>query len=108
MAAQPTTETLKISQVKQGLNALVNRVYRRETRILIEKSGIPVAAIVSAQDLQRLERLDNERAEHIKALYEFAAGFADQTPEDIERETAKAIAEVRAEMWGERERAAGD
>jgi prevent-host-death family protein len=108
MTAQPPTETLKLSQVRQGLNALVNRVHRRETRVRIEKNGIPVAAIVSAQDLQRLEQLDRERAEHIKALYEFAAGFADQTPEEIERETAKAIAEVRAEKWGERERAVGD
>jgi prevent-host-death family protein len=55
MSTPPTTETMKISDVKQGLNALVNRIYRRETRVLIEKSGIPVAAIVSARDLQRLE-----------------------------------------------------
>jgi prevent-host-death family protein len=108
MSAQSITETMKISDVKQGLNSLVNRVYRRETRVLIEKSGIPVAAIVSVQDLQRLEGLDRERAEHIKALHEFAAGFADQSPEEIERETAKAIAEVRAEMWAEREQAVGD
>jgi prevent-host-death family protein len=93
----PTTETMKISDVKQQLNSLVNRVYRREVRILVEKAGIPVAGIVSVQDLQRLERLDRERVERFKALYEFAAGFADQTPEEIERETERAVAEVRAE-----------
>ena len=98
MSGQPTTQTMKISEVKQQLNRLVNQVYRRETRVMVEKSGIPVAAIVSAEDLQRLDRLDRERAKRFKALEEFAAGFADQSPEEIERETARAIAEVRAEQ----------
>ena len=96
MAAQPTTETLKISQVKQGLNALVNRVYRRETRVLIEKSGIPVAGIVSAQDLERLERLDRERDEQFTVLAEIGAAFKDVPIEELEREIARSIAEVRA------------
>jgi prevent-host-death family protein len=98
---QPTTETMKISDVKQQLNSLVNRVYRKETRVLVEKSGIPVAGLVSPEDLRRLDRLDRERRERYKALYEFAAGFTDQAPEDIERETARAIAEVRAEQRAE-------
>jgi prevent-host-death family protein len=100
---QPTTETMKISEVKQQFNRLVNRVYRHETRVMVEKSGIPVAGIVSADDLRRLDRLDRERAERFKVLEEFAAGFADQSPGEIERETARALAEVRA---GRRQEAA--
>jgi hypothetical protein len=96
---------MKISEIKQQLDRLVNRVYRKETRVLVEKSGIPVADRVSADDLSRLDRLDRERRERYKALYEFAAGFADQTPVEIERETARAIAEVRATQRAERERA---
>jgi hypothetical protein len=65
----------------------------------VEKSGIPVAGIVSVEDLQRLDRLDLERAEKFQAIKEFAAGFVDQSPEEIERETARAIAEVRAERF---------
>jgi prevent-host-death family protein len=95
---QPMTETMKISEVKQQFNRLVNRVYRHETRVMVEKSGIPVAGIVSAEDLRRLDRLDRERAERSKVLEEFAAGFADQSPEEIERETDRALAEVRAEQ----------
>ncbi|MCA9879080.1 MAG: type II toxin-antitoxin system prevent-host-death family antitoxin [Thermomicrobiales bacterium] len=97
-ATLPTTETMKISDVKPQLNSLVNRVYRREARILVEKSGIPVAGIVSPRDMQRLEELDRQREAHIKAIDTFAAGFADLTPEEIEQETARAIAEVRAEQ----------
>lgn len=107
MRTSPTTEAVTISEVKQGLNALVNRVASGETRVLVEKRGHPVAALVSARDLQRLEQLDRKWAEGERVLREFAAGFADQTEEDIEREVAKAIAEVRAEKWAEREQPVG-
>ena len=60
MPEQPTTQTMKISEVKQ-LNRLINQVHRRETRVLVEKGGIPVAGFVSAEDLERLDRLDRER-----------------------------------------------
>lgn len=93
----PATETMKISDVKPQLNSLVNRVYRHEARILVEKSGIPVAGIVSLQDIRRLEALDRERDAAVKVLETFAEAFADLTPEEIERETARALAEVRAE-----------
>lgn len=106
-AIQPVNQTMKISEVKQQLNRLVNQVYRHETRVVVEKSGIPVAGIVSAQDLRRLDRLDQERADRFKILQEFAAGFADQSLEEIEQETARAIAEVRAERRAEREQAVG-
>src|SRR5918993_4655278 len=98
MREQPTTETMKISEVKQQLNRLVNRVYRRETRIMVEKSGIPVAGIVSAEDLRRLDRLDRERAERFKVLEEFGEAFKDVPAEELEREVARSIAEVRAEQ----------
>jgi prevent-host-death family protein len=103
----PTTETMKISDVKQQLNSLVNRVYRRETRILVEKAGIPVAGIVSVQDLQRLEQFDRERAERFKILDEFGEAFKDVPAEQLEREIARAIAEVRAGRLAEREQLVG-
>ncbi|MDQ3695808.1 MAG: type II toxin-antitoxin system prevent-host-death family antitoxin [Chloroflexota bacterium] len=104
---QPNTETMKISDVKQQLNRQVNRVYRNEARIIVEKSGIPVAGIISVADLRRLDRLDQERAERFKILDKIGAAFKDQSPEEIERETAKALAEVRAEMRAERQQAVG-
>ena len=105
---EPMTRTLKISDVKNGLSRLVNEVYRKEARVLIEKSGIPVAALVSAEDLARLAQLDREREERERrfaVLDRMRAAFKDVPPEEIERETAKAVAEVRAEMAAEREAA---
>ena len=92
-----TTQTMKISEVKTQLNALVNRVYREEARVLVEKSGIPVAALVSIADLARLDRLDQERAERFKVLDAMRAAFEDVSPEETERETDRITAEIRAE-----------
>ena len=99
------TETMKISEAKQQLNSVVNRGYRKETRILVEKSGIPVAAIVSVEDLGRLDRLDRERIERFRILEEFGEAFKDVPVEELEREVERSIAEVRAERRAEQEAA---
>lgn len=104
----PTTETMKISEVRPRLNSLVNRVYRRETRIVVEKSGIPVAGIVSPRDMQRLEAWDRERAERFKAIEEFGDAFRDVPEEELEREIKRALAEVRSERRAEQEKAGAE
>jgi hypothetical protein len=51
---RPDIQTMKISNVKAKLFSLVDEVYRQERRILVEKADIPVAALISAQDLELL------------------------------------------------------
>ncbi len=92
----PMTQTMKISEVKNTLSSLVNRVYHKETRVLVEKSGIPVAAIVSAADLQRLIRYEHEREERFKVIDRAREAFKDVPAEEIERETDRIIARNRA------------
>lgn len=94
----PITRTMKISDVRGQFNNLVNRVYRKETRVVVEKSGIPVAGIVSANDLRRLDQLDRERAERFNVIDEMRASFREVPAEEIEREADRSLAEVRAEM----------
>lgn len=101
-AQQPMTQTMKISSVRAELNTLVNQVYRHETRVVVEKSGIPVAALVSTEDLRRLDRLDAQDREAREVLAAMRAPFRGVSPEEIERETERAIAEVRAERRAER------
>ncbi len=101
---RPVTETMKISDVRGQLNKLVNRVYRKEARVIVEKSGIPVAGIVPPEDLERLARLDEEDQDLWSIVDEIREAFKDVPPEEIEREAERALAEVRAEMRAERER----
>jgi prevent-host-death family protein len=100
----PTIQSVEVSDVKSRLDGLLDRVSRKEARVLVEDGGAPVAAIVSAEDLERLRRLDDQLARDFAVLEELQAAFAGVPAEEIERETAKALAEVRAEMRAERER----
>ena len=102
---EPMTQTMKISDVKNTLSSLVNKVYRKETRILVEKAGIPVAALVSAQDLERLAQLDERDRQAREVLAAMRAPFRGVSPEEIQQEADKAIAQVRAQRRAERGRA---
>ncbi len=93
---EPMTQTMKISDVKSKLSSLVNEVYRKETRVLVEKSGIPVAAIISADDLTRLAQLEQERAQRFEVIDRVRDAFRDVPAEQIEQETDRIIAGIRA------------
>ena len=69
----------------------------------MEESGAPIAALVSLEDLERLTRLDEEREERFAVVDRMRAAFADIPTAEIEREAAKAVAEVRAEMAAEQQ-----
>jgi len=91
------TQIINVTEARQRWSQLLNQVFRSETRVVVEKSGIPVAAIISAKDLERFNRLEAQRAERFKVLDEMREAFKDVSAEDIEREVAKALAEVREE-----------
>lgn len=94
---EPMTKTMKASEARQQWSELLNQVFRGETRVLVEKSGIPVAAIVSARDLERLKQLEEQREEDFKALAATRQAFKDVPEEEIEREVTRAISAIRAE-----------
>jgi prevent-host-death family protein len=94
---EPTTQTVKASEARAQWSQLINKVARRQTRVIVEKSGVPVAAIISTQDLERLNHLEAQRQRDFQALENSWAAFKDAPAEEVEREAAKAIAEVRAE-----------
>ncbi len=59
---------IKLSEARNTFRALVNDVYRTHDRVIVEKSGIPVAAIVSVADLERLDRFEREADNAIAAV----------------------------------------
>ena len=90
------TQTLKASDVRQQWSQLLNKVFRNQMRVIVEKSGIPVAAVISAEDLTRLTQLEEQRKERFKALDRIREAFKDIPAEKIEQEVNKAIKQVRA------------
>jgi prevent-host-death family protein len=103
---EPMTKTIKASVARQQLSALLNEVFLGKSRVVVEKSGIPVAAIISASDLELLARLEQERAEQFKILDEIGEAFKDVPAEEIEREVKRAITQVRREKRQQEQRSA--
>ena len=92
---EPTTQILDISELKNALSGLVDAVSREETRVIIERNGIAVAALVSAEEWERLVRLAREREERFSVIDRMREAFADVSPEEIEREADRTVAEAR-------------
>src|SRR5215212_1050909 len=104
--APPMTQTMNVTQVRENWSKTLTAVFKRQTRVVLEKAGIPVAALVSPEDLERLRRYDAERAADFAVLDRIGAAFADVPDEELEQEGTKAVAHARAELRAEREPAA--
>jgi prevent-host-death family protein len=94
-AHDPMTQTIAASEARQHFSQLLNQVFRREKRIVIEKSGVPVAALVSADDLEQLRRFEEQRREDFAVIDRIREAFQGVPAEEIEREVARAVSEVR-------------
>ncbi|MGH2459353.1 MAG: type II toxin-antitoxin system Phd/YefM family antitoxin [Chloroflexota bacterium] len=92
-----TIETIPASEARQKFGELIKQVYNRDRRIIVEKGGIPVIAFVSLDDLERWTRRDRERAERFRVIDEIRARNVDKSPEEVERDVAEEIVELRRE-----------
>ena len=101
----PVETTMKLTETKQQLSQVVNRVARGEARVVVEKSGLPVAAIISMEEYRRFKNQEQDAARRLshEAFSRISDAFKDVPDEELERELAKAQAEVRAELRAERE-----
>ena len=91
------TQTLKASDVRSNWSQLLKQVFLGETEVIVEKSGIPVAAIVSAQDYQKLQQIKQARERGFAVINKMRAAFSDQTDKEIEKNVKEAVKEVRKE-----------
>lgn len=92
---RPVERTMKFTDVRQQLSAVVNEVHNEGHRVIIEKNGVAVAALVPAHDLVMLRNADSTRAEAFEAMMRISEAFKDADPSDVEREAARAVSEIR-------------
>jgi prevent-host-death family protein len=90
-----STQIVPASEARQKFGELIKQVYSRRSRVIVEKGGIPVSALVALPDLERWTRMDEEREERFKVLEEIRARNADKTAEEVERDVAEELAAVR-------------
>jgi len=53
--------SISAMQLRTSIGDVLNRIEYRGDRVVIERKGTPVAAIIGVPDLRRLEALEHER-----------------------------------------------
>jgi prevent-host-death family protein len=94
---QQRTEQRNSTDVQTHWDEVLGEVCRDGTRVVIERDGAPVAALISAEDLRRFQEIERERAQQFEALFASWEAFKDVPVGDVEAEVAQVVAEVRAE-----------
>lgn len=85
------------AEARQNFSQLIGDVRTTEEPVIVEKGGVPVAAVVPLGVLQREQRWTEERTERVALLERLRRPFREVPADEIEREAAAAVAEVRAE-----------
>lgn len=93
--SSPVTETIAAADAPGQWNALLTKVGQHATRVIVEEGGVPIAALISAEDLARFTRLERERRHDFGVLDELRAAFRDVSPEEVEAEADRAISRSR-------------
>ena len=94
---QPNIQTVESSEAQQRWSQLLNQVFQHGTRVVLEKDGSPVAAIISTEDLERLNRLEARQTERFAIVARMREAFADVSPEQLERDMVRVMEEVRSQ-----------
>jgi prevent-host-death family protein len=93
---KPVTQNMDIAEIEDSLASVVNRVSGNDARIVVEKHGKPVAAIISIDDMRRFARLEETHKDEFAVFDRIEAAFAEVPTEEIEAAADQAIAKVRA------------
>ena len=88
---------MAVAEARQRFSRILDDVRESDEPVIIEKSGVPVAALVPLTVLDRDRRWAAERAERMALLERMRRPFRDVPTEEIETQVRKAIASVRAE-----------
>lgn len=88
---------MAVAEARQRFSRVLDDVREGDEPVIIEKSGVPVAAVVPLTMLERDRRWAAERAERVALLERMRRPFRDVPAEEIETQVRKAIASVRTE-----------
>ena len=66
-------DVVSVSQLKESLSEYLNRAAYGQERIVVSSRGKPKAAVISLQDLERLEELEDAAAAR-EAVAEYKRG----------------------------------
>ena len=96
-------KVLKISELRERISDIGKEVSKTHTRYEVELNRMPMFAIVSIEDLERLKEMDRKLEEELEFLDDIRNSFADVSEDELQAQIIKNLAEVREEMRKEAE-----
>jgi len=97
----PMLHTIKASEARTNFGKVLKRVHRGDERIIIEKGGLSVAAIIGIDDLEKLARL--EKLEHFERFTRVLGKEVERrgiTEEQLVKDMEKTKQEVFEKQYG--------
>lgn len=98
----PVETRMKLSDTKQQFSKVINEVARGEARVVVEKSGLPVAAVISMDEYRQFLRSEEQRARERALLKQVSEAFDDLSDEEFQAKVDEAVRTARAEIRAER------
>ena len=93
-----STATISAMNLREQIGDILNRVRYAGERFIVERRGKPVAAIVSVDELEYLERMELEREVELMRLAKIAAAREGVTPFETLVEQYEALHGERLEL----------
>src|SRR5437899_1802460 len=87
-----TVETIPAVKARTQFGDIMKRSYKKGARFVVEKSGIPMVVILSAQDYARMVEASEER---FKVLDRIKSKLPDLSHEVVAGDVMKAVSAVR-------------
>jgi prevent-host-death family protein len=106
-SAKRTTQKVQVTDIKGQFTHLIDQVSRGQSRFVVERDGVAVAAFISIEDLARLEQVEQESSDRFQILDEIGAAFAEVPADELEAEVARSLDEVRAKRRAEAKQVVG-
>ena len=85
-------KTIPALEARVHLGEIMNRSFKKGERFIVEKSGIPMIAIMSAQEYTRIVE---EREERFKIMDALKSRLPDIPSQEIEEDVEKTIQILR-------------
>ena len=99
----PMQRFIRVTEVGNHLGSLINRVFRGEEHLVIEKLGIPIAAVISMREYEEYRRYVAQQL-HTNLGRRLGAAAEKQglTEDDLIASIEEDRRAVYEEMYGER------
>ena len=95
MARIERPRRIAAAAARQNLSRLLSDIRQKEQPVIIERSGVPVAAMVPLSMLERDRRWNEERSERLALLERLRRPFREIPAAEMEREVGAAVSAAR-------------